>query len=122
MLTAISWLVSALVNYFVFYAIGVELPFVAAIFLLLVVHVGIAVPSSPGRIGVFHYLCILALSVFEIDRGVAVGYGAVLYLIVFVPPSVLGLLFVSREKLTLDWLRQAIRNRHSKLADASPGV
>lgn len=81
---------SVLVNYLTFKALGIDLSLTAALFLLAVLQVGVAVPSAPGKLGVFHYLCILALGFFGIDRSVALGYSFLLYATVFLPPVVLG--------------------------------
>lgn len=83
-----------LVNYTVFLALGLPLSFAAAMFLVVVLEVGVAVPSAPGKLGVFHYLCTLALGVFGVDKGVALGYAVLLYFVVFGPPALLGTLFL----------------------------
>jgi uncharacterized protein (TIRG00374 family) len=88
------WILSILVNYIVFLALGLPLPFAAALFLLVVLEIGVAVPSAPGKLGVFHYLCTLALSVFGLEKGAALGYAVLLYFVVFGPPSLLGALFL----------------------------
>lgn len=93
-LTCFVWLTSAVTNYFVFLAVGLDLPFVASVFLLLVLQVGVAVPSGPGKIGVFQYLAILALSLFLVPAEKALAAGVVLYLVVHTPPIVLGLVFL----------------------------
>lgn len=84
------WMLNVLVNYVVFLALGLSLPFAAAVFVLAVLQVGVAVPSAPGRLGVFHYLCVLALSVFGVGGTMALSYGIALYLVVFLPPTALG--------------------------------
>jgi uncharacterized protein (TIRG00374 family) len=81
---------SVLVNYFTFKALGLDLSLTVALFLLAVLQVGVAVPSAPGKLGVFHYLCTLALGFFGVTRGTALGYSFLLYAIVFLPPIVLG--------------------------------
>lgn len=119
--SVVAWLASSLVNYLVFLALGLSLPFIASVFLLLVLHVGIAVPSSPGKIGVFHYLCLLALSVFSVDRGIALGYSTILYILAFGTPSLLGLLFlICDETLTWHGLRYAIQQRQVADSDTLP--
>jgi uncharacterized protein (TIRG00374 family) len=90
----LTWALSILVNYTVFMALGLPLPFAAAPFLLIVLEVGIAVPSIPGKLGIFHYLCTLALGVFGLEKGAALSYAVLLYFVVFVPPSLLGALFL----------------------------
>jgi len=86
----VIWSLSVLVNYFTFKALGIGLSLTAALFLLAVLQVGVAVPSAPGKLGVFQFLCVLALGFFGVDRGVALGYSFLLYAIVFLPPVVLG--------------------------------
>jgi len=84
------WAVYTSVNFALLRAITAQPPVLAALFLLAVLQLGVAVPSSPGRIGVFHYLCIQALAVFAISGARAVSYAIVLHLISVVVPIVLG--------------------------------
>lgn len=100
------WCLSASTNYIVFAALGLRLPLSAAFFLLIALQVGVAVPSSPGKVGIFHYLCILALSVFAVDKNVALSYGVILYFVVFLPPSLLGAFLLWQEHLSLSRLKQ----------------
>lgn len=86
----VAWLIAALTNFVAFRALGLDLPFTAAIFLLVILQAGIALPSSPGKVGIFQYLCILALSVFRLDSDLAFTYSWVLYLVVIVPISIAG--------------------------------
>lgn len=88
------WTLSISVNYVLFLALRLSLPFAAALFLVVVLQVGVAVPSVPGKLGVFHYLCALALAVFGLEKGAALGYAVLLYFVVFGPPSLLGALFL----------------------------
>lgn len=85
---------SMLTNYAIFRALGMELSFAAALFLLAVLEVGVAVPSAPGKLGVFHYLCVLALGVFGVAKEPAIAYAVLLHVIAFLPPSLLGALFL----------------------------
>ena len=81
---------SALTNYILFWAFGLPLSFGAALFVLVVLQVGIAPPSLPGKLGVFHYLAVLALSFFAVPRGAAVGYAFALYAVALLSKIVLG--------------------------------
>jgi uncharacterized protein (TIRG00374 family) len=94
-------------NYLVCAALGPSLPVWSALFLLVVLQVGVAVPSSPGKIGVFHYLTVLALSVFGVPREAALGCGVVLHLIVYVPTVLIGVWCLSRESFTWQKLTEA---------------
>ena len=88
------WSMGILANYIVFLALGLALPFSAALFLLVVLQVGTAVPSAPGKLGVFQYLCILALAPFGVGKSTALIYSVLLYLVAFGPLLLLGAFFV----------------------------
>ena len=94
------WCLATLSHYFVFLALGLALSLYAALFLLVVIMVGVALPT-PGKLGVFHYLCILTLSLFAIDRDRALGYGVLMHLIAFAPIALLGLGFFWKENWQL---------------------
>jgi uncharacterized membrane protein YbhN (UPF0104 family) len=80
-LSLLSWLLAATTNYLLFLAFGLSLPFTAAAFLLVVLQVGVAPPSLPGKLGVFHYLTLLSLSVFGVTRNTALSYALLLYVV-----------------------------------------
>jgi glycosyltransferase 2 family protein len=80
--TLAAWLVAALTNLLLLAAFGQAASLRIALFLLVVLQTGVAVPSTPGKVGVFQFLCVLALSVFDVPASVAFGYSLVLYLIV----------------------------------------
>ena len=88
------WSLSILVNYILFLALELPLPLAAALFLLAVLQVGVAVPSAPGKLGVFHYLCTLALAPFGVEKSAALSYAVLLYFVVFGPPLLLGAFFL----------------------------
>ena len=53
-----------------------------ALTLLVVLQGGVAVPSTPGKIGVFQLLCMVVLAVFGIAEPVGLAYGLVLHVVV----------------------------------------
>jgi hypothetical protein len=74
--------------------------------LLAVLQLGVAVPSVPGRFGVFEGLCLLTLAVFGVEANLALAYGVMLHGVVLLPPLVLGSWWLVR----LNWpARQTIR-------------
>jgi uncharacterized protein (TIRG00374 family) len=93
-LSVVIWFLGVVVNYFVFLAMDLQLPFISAFLLLAVLQVGGLVPSSPGKVGVFQILCIWTLALFAVDKSVGLTYGILLYLIAYGTPVVLGILFL----------------------------
>jgi hypothetical protein len=104
----IIWVLSALTNYFVFIAMGIALPLWSSLLLLVVLQIGSAVPSTPGRIGVFQYLTILTLSIFAIDKNIALGVSVLLYLVIYIPIALIGGYCLWREKVTWKKLDEAV--------------
>lgn len=92
------WGMGALTNHTVLLAFGLSLPFTASLMLLAVLQMGVAVPSVPGRVGVFEGLCIVTLALFGVEREAAFAVGLVLHAVVFVPPILLGLFYAWRIK------------------------
>ena len=83
-------------------AFDLGLPFAAAIFVVVMTSFGYFVPSSPGALGVYHAISIEALvKVFDVDRGLAASYSMVAYVVFYVPPVLIGLLFLWRERFSL---------------------
>jgi len=93
-LSFLVWGTAALANYFCLAAVGLNQSAVVALVVLVVVQVGTAVPVSPGGLGVFEYLCVLALSLFAVSRPAAVGFGVLLHAVAYLTPVVLGAAFV----------------------------
>ena len=89
-LSFFAWGAGWLANYSCLVALGIDQAALAALVVLVVLQLGTAVPVSPGGIGVFEYLCVLALGVFAVPRTVAVSYGVVLHAVAYAPPMVLG--------------------------------
>lgn len=94
------WFVYALVNFSLLLAVlgpaggrqglsGVGM-WLASIFLLVVLQLGVAVPSSPGRVGVYHFLAVQSLSIFGVEQGEALTYAVLLHLISVIMPAALG--------------------------------
>lgn len=55
-------------------ALGVPAPPAAAILVVVAVSLGAAIPSSPGAIGVYHAVAVLALSVWEVPTAPALAF------------------------------------------------
>jgi uncharacterized protein (TIRG00374 family) len=88
--SAAVWTLAAGTNYLLFLAFGLPLSFGPALLLLVVLHVGVAPPSSPGKLGVFHALVVLSLEFLGVERSLGLAYGALLHAVVYLPQIVLG--------------------------------
>jgi uncharacterized protein (TIRG00374 family) len=99
-LSLLTWLLMTLSFYFCMNAFEMALPFTAPLLLVVVLNIGIMIPSSPGFIGIFQYLCILSLSFFDIPKESALAFSVVLHATQYLPVTLLGWFFWAREDLT----------------------
>jgi uncharacterized protein (TIRG00374 family) len=90
----------ALTNFFLFRAFGLRLSFWAALVVLLAVQAGNIPPSIPGKLGIFEYAVVLALSVFGVSKGIALSYGIMLHIVAFLPKIILGMVYMSSSNVT----------------------
>ena len=80
-------------------------PPTAALLVLCTTALGMVIPSSPGYIGVYEYIVVLALSLFGVEREMALSYGLVLHGVIYVGQSLLGVLGLWRESLSYSDIR-----------------
>lgn len=92
----VIWGITAGLNYIVMWALAIQAPAVAALLLLVVLQAGARVPSSPGNVGVFHYLTIVSLGLFGVTQSIALGYALILHALIFLLPAAVGALVLLR--------------------------
>jgi uncharacterized protein (TIRG00374 family) len=88
--SAIIWALGAATNWAVFAALGLSVHWSAALLILIAIYAGVAVPAPPGRVGLFHYLAVLALSAYGVGQSEALACGVLLHLVVVVPLLLAG--------------------------------
>ena len=91
-----------LTMWFLARALRMDIPFGAALFVLLMRQVSNLPPAAPGRIGIFEYSIIVALSAFGIARTPALSFAVMLHIVGQVPKIILGGVFVGLHGLPSD--------------------
>ncbi|KPL02902.1 MAG: hypothetical protein AMJ90_04535 [candidate division Zixibacteria bacterium SM23_73_2] len=109
-LSLMVWVIVGTSNYFIFLSFGFTPPFYASFILLVIVALGVMLPSSPGFIGTFQYACILALGIFGIEKSVAFSFSVVLWISQYLPVTALGFYYLKREHLSLKEVREEKRD------------
>jgi len=101
----VVWGVNAAAFAVCFRAFGLDVPLEAALLLQGIIGFGVAVPSTPGFVGVFEAATRVTLAVYGVDPSRAVSYALTYHLAVFVPITLLGLWSLSRLHLRLSELQ-----------------
>lgn len=94
--TIAHWLMNALSFWFAFRAVGIELGFAPALFLQLLIGLGVALPSAPGFFGVFEKLATVGLAIYGIAATAATSWAIGFHILSFIPVTVIGIYYFSR--------------------------
>lgn len=94
--TVLHWLLNAFAFWVGFKAVGIEAPFIAALFLQSLISIGVAVPSSPGFFGVFELFAREGLGLFGVSPQLAVSWGIGFHILSFIPITMMGAYYAAR--------------------------
>ncbi|MGI5836619.1 MAG: lysylphosphatidylglycerol synthase transmembrane domain-containing protein [Chloroflexota bacterium] len=97
----VIWLVTVLMFYFGQLAFHLEAPLWAAILITTTTSMGMVVPSSPGYMGVFHYLVVLSMMAFGETKETSLGYAVVIHLTMTLSLGLMGVFSLWRCGLSL---------------------
>jgi len=105
--SALIWAGYALFNYIMMAVFGLaHLPFSAAAMVLVATGFGMAIPASPGGLGVFEWAAVQALLVFGVGQSEGAGYALGLHIYTMLAMIVLGLVGLTQEGLSLGAARE----------------
>lgn len=111
--TALTWACSLLTAWAGCFALGVQPGVAALLFLLVLTSSGQAVPSSPGYIGVYHYLATVALTTFGVDATTAFGIAIIIHAFSYGPLVILGLIALWTGGYTFGDVLSGVRGQRS---------
>lgn len=100
------WMVHAVSLYLGFLAIGIQVPFAAALFLQGIQAIGVAIPSSPGFFGVFETASIVGLGVYGVPKELAVSWALGFHILTFLPITIIGAVYFARLGLSVGSMQQ----------------
>jgi uncharacterized protein (TIRG00374 family) len=103
----LHWLVHALALWIGFRAVGIDAPFSAALFLQGVLGFAVALPSSPGFVGVFELAAVTGLAVYAIPDTAALSWAIGYHVLSFIPITLFGLVYLLRLGIRLQDIQGA---------------
>ncbi len=90
--STLIWATAVLTNVLTLWALDLHLPLSASVLVLVGLMIGISLATVPGRIGVFEWICVLALGAYGVGQAQALSYGLLLHAIVYIPTTLLGVI------------------------------
>jgi glycosyltransferase 2 family protein len=94
-----SWMVEALVYWIVLQAFGFDLNYTVALLVVGTVNLAGLIPASPGQIGVYEFFASSVLMAFGIAQERALSFAIVVHIVIWLPITVAGFVFLARQGL-----------------------
>ena len=95
--SVVIWLLETVKYWFVMHAFGFQVSFFALMLMNGVVNLATTIPSAPGYIGTFDAPGIAVLNAYGVKMEVATAYTFVLHFALWLPITLLGLYYMTRE-------------------------
>jgi hypothetical protein len=91
-----------------------QLPFLAAIVVLLIINLGVSLPNAPANVGSYQFFCVLGLSVFQVEKTTATSFSFFAFLALTIPFIFLGFAGLVRSGLSLKSMREKVKELPSQ--------
>jgi uncharacterized protein (TIRG00374 family) len=91
-------------------AFNIQLPFSAALFILVFLVFAVMVPASPGYVGTYHAACMYGLMAFALPKEQALSVALVVHAASFFPVIFFGIFFLWKEKISFAALKSKSGN------------
>ncbi|RMD98596.1 MAG: UPF0104 family protein [Calditrichaeota bacterium] len=97
------WILYAGIIFVTFFAFNIHLEndtiFIASLVILVMISIGIMIPSSPGFVGTYHYLAMQGLGLFGVSQTDALSFAIILHISNYIPMTLVGMYYFWKENL-----------------------
>jgi uncharacterized protein (TIRG00374 family) len=87
------WILPAIMIYLLFISFGIDLPIYASLLLLVILCLGVMIPSAPGFVGTIQFFCIIGLGLFGISKTEALSFSILFHASQYIPVTLMGLVY-----------------------------
>lgn len=107
--TLLIWISNSVLLWLVLRAFHIEAPLTAGFLLTAVLNLGMAVPSTPGYIGVYDFLFVWMLKLYDVPKAPALAAALGMHAIAFIPFAAVGIAYLGRAgvQMTVQLLRSS---------------
>jgi glycosyltransferase 2 family protein len=103
LLTATVWGCWAFAAWLVAGSLGISMSPLEVVFLTAVINLGAAIPSSPGFVGTFQWLCVSGMALFGVGQAEALAFSIIMQGVWYIPSTAIGLVLLTHRGLSA-WL------------------
>jgi uncharacterized protein (TIRG00374 family) len=98
-MSVVLWIIEAVFLVVIAYSCNIKLSICGAVFTVIIIGIGVIIPTAPGYIGAFEFMGVTALSALSIDKDSAFACIALYHLLQFVVIFTLGFTCALKVKL-----------------------
>lgn len=102
-----TWAIEAVVYWVVMWAFGLDLSYAVALLVVGTVNLAGLIPASPGQVGVYEFFASLVMEAVGVETDTALAYAIVVHIVIWLPVTVVGFLFLIRQGLGWSTIRTA---------------
>lgn len=103
-LSILYWIVFVVMFRLILASFHINIPALGIVLLLSVSTLGTMIPSAPGYIGSYQFLLVSTLSLFGVDKSLALSFALVSHSVWYLPVTALGLFMFWKEDLSISRL------------------
>lgn len=100
--TLLHWLVQPLAFWLGFKAFGIDVPLLVTLFVQGVIVIVVALPSTPGFIGLFEAASVASLGAYGVNQTLAGTWATVFHLLSYIPITLFGAYYFARAGMTMN--------------------
>nr|MBC8184184.1 flippase-like domain-containing protein [candidate division KSB1 bacterium] len=107
LLSIAIWIFYGLFFLFGLLAFNIHLSWIAPVVLIITTTIAIVVPSSPGYVGTFHWICQITLGLFGISKSLGLAFALVIHGVNTIPFFIFGLFLAWREGIQISKINKS---------------
>ncbi|HOE16969.1 MAG TPA: lysylphosphatidylglycerol synthase transmembrane domain-containing protein [Syntrophorhabdaceae bacterium] len=97
----ITWLCMAAALYFVLKTLNININVMYIPFVCVLLNMGITIPSSPGYFGLYQFLLVYLLSIFDVPKHEGFAASILFHASWYIPYNIVGFIFLIKEHLKI---------------------
>lgn len=121
LLTATGWACWALAAWLVASSLSIGVSPLEIVFLTTVINLGAAIPSSPGFVGTFQWLCVAGMALFGVGQADALAFSIIMQAVWYIPTTVIGMVLLARSGVST-WLSGGVPDVTTYAPASRPGT
>ncbi|MCX5812505.1 MAG: lysylphosphatidylglycerol synthase transmembrane domain-containing protein [Proteobacteria bacterium] len=97
----LQWLCMSTALYFATLTLNVSVKFIYIPFICALLNMGLTIPSSPGYVGVYQFLLVYILSIFNVPKQEGFAVSIMFHASWYIPYNILGFIFLLKEHIKI---------------------